>query len=463
MEDQSAIGRLRAIFNKSVDDQDYEPLGDADEDVRRPILVVPDPAEPFSYVEYSIFLLLGIAMLWAWNMFLAAAPYFQSRFRDNVNILNHFQSAIISVGCVTNLGSMLILNHLQATASYPRRIIYALILNSIVFTLLCISTSLFPNVSSPGYLAFTLIMVFSTSCATGLIQNGAFAFASSFGRGEYIQAIMTGQAVAGVLPAFAQIMSVLAMPVHDKLEDPSLLAESTATETKNSAFIYFLTATGISLFTLFAFLPLVRKHNRIVQLKLITEAASDDGFDGGKRKTVYMWTMYKKLHFMAGTVFVCFAITMFFPVFTQKILSVVPEDRAPRLFQPTTFIPLGFLVWNLGDFGGRLLTIIPVPNITSRPWLMFCLALLRGVHLPLYLLCNIEGKGAKIKSDAFYLIVVQLFFGATNGYLGSLAMSHANDFVAEEEREATGGFMSMNLVAGLTFGSLLSFAASNVS
>jgi len=34
--------------------------------VRRPILVVPDPAEPFSYVEYSVFLLLGIAMLWAW-------------------------------------------------------------------------------------------------------------------------------------------------------------------------------------------------------------------------------------------------------------------------------------------------------------------------------------------------------------------------------------------------------------
>lgn len=81
MEDQSAIARLRAIFGKPVDDQNYEPLGDADEDVRRPILVVPDPAEPFSYLEYSVFLLLGIAMLWAWY-----APWALCR-AGNTNVL----------------------------------------------------------------------------------------------------------------------------------------------------------------------------------------------------------------------------------------------------------------------------------------------------------------------------------------------------------------------------------------
>jgi len=66
MENQTAIARLRAIFRKSVDDQEYEPLADAEDDVRRPVRVVPDPAPPFSYVEYAVFLLLGIAMLWAW-------------------------------------------------------------------------------------------------------------------------------------------------------------------------------------------------------------------------------------------------------------------------------------------------------------------------------------------------------------------------------------------------------------
>lgn len=34
--------------------------------------------------------------------------------------------------------------------------------------------------------------------------------------------------------------------------------------------------------------------------------------------------------------------------------------------------------------------------------------------------------------------------------------------VEEGEREAAGGFMAVNLVAGLTFGSLLSFSAAGI-
>jgi equilibrative nucleoside transporter 1/2/3 len=85
MDDRSALGRVKNYFAKS-DSEDYEPLAAGndglDEDVRRPILVVPDgdyeddlgmgdedeesTGEPFSWLEYSIFLLLGVVMLWAW-------------------------------------------------------------------------------------------------------------------------------------------------------------------------------------------------------------------------------------------------------------------------------------------------------------------------------------------------------------------------------------------------------------
>lgn len=61
------LDRLRAMFRKSVDDQEYEPLGADEDDVRRPASVKTDEAEePFSFFEYSIFFILGIAMLWAW-------------------------------------------------------------------------------------------------------------------------------------------------------------------------------------------------------------------------------------------------------------------------------------------------------------------------------------------------------------------------------------------------------------
>ncbi|TVY62335.1 Nucleoside transporter FUN26 [Lachnellula suecica] len=466
MSDQTAFERLRAIFSrKSVDDQEYEPLGDADEDVRRPVRIVPGDKkeEPFSWFEYSIFFLLGIAMLWAWNMFLAAAPYFQNRFKNDAKILNSFQSAIISVGCVTNLTFMLILMNLQAKASYPKRILSALALNVVVFTLLSISTSYFRGVSESGYLAFTLIMVFSTSTATGFLQNGTFAFASSFGRPEYIQAIMTGQAVAGVLPSVAQIASVLALPTKDAWADPAVQAATIDDQSSKSAFVYFMTATGISILTLLAVLPLIRKHNRTLETRMMSSVTSIEEAEQAKRTSVGMRTLYKKLHWLAAGVFLCFAVTMFFPVFTGKVVSVLPEDKAPKLFQPASFIPLGFLLWNLGDLCGRLSTIIPIPVVTSRPRVLFLISILRAGQLPLYLLCNIEGKGATISSDAFYLFVVQFGFGLTNGWLSSSCMMSANEWVEESEREATGGFMAVNLVAGLTFGSLLSFAASGVS
>jgi len=391
-------------------------------------------------------------------MFLAATPYFQSRFKDDAAILSRFQSAITSVGCLTNLGSMLILLNLQAKASYPKRILLGLALNIVVFALLSISTSYFRGVSEPQYLAFTLIMVFLTSTATGLIQNGAFAFASSFGRPEYTNAILLGQGIAGVLPSGAQILSVLALPVHDNWADREEQAKSSDKEAAASAFVYFLTATGISVFTLLAVFPLIRKHNRILESQMLSSVMSIEEIEQSKRKTVGMLALYKKLHWLAAAVFICFTVTMFFPVFTGKIISIVPEDQAPRLFQPAAFIPLGFFFWNLGDFAGRSLGSFKFPFFTSRPWLLFLISILRGGHLPLYLLCNIQGKGAAIQSDAFYLLIVQFGFGLTNGWLCSLCMVSAHQWVDESEREATGSFMPVNLVAGLTAGSLLSFA-----
>ncbi|KAH9208583.1 nucleoside transporter-domain-containing protein [Leptodontidium sp. 2 PMI_412] len=465
-EDATAIDRLRALFKASNNEQQYEPVDtdylNGDEDVRRPILIVPEAeGEEFSWFEYSIFLLLGIAMLWAWNMFLAAAPYFQTRFADNHNILEHFQSAITSVACVTNLVSMLVLGQMQAKASYPKRILCALVLNFIVFTLLSISVTYFRSISATGYFVFTLIMVFSTSVATGLCQNGAFAFASSFGRPEYIQAIMTGQAVAGVLPSVAQILSVLAVPAPDHWDNAEEEANTMNQENTTSATVYFSTATVISFLTLFAVVPLIRKHNRILESQMMTSITSIEEAEQAKRKVVSMWTLYKKLHWLAASVFLCFAVTMFFPVFTQKIVSTMPQDHAPRLFQPSAFIPLGFLVWNLGDLTGRLITLGPL-NMRHRPVVLFIVSILRGGFLPMYLLCNILGKGAIINSDAFYLFIVQFLFGATNGWLGSCCMMGAGEYVDDGEREAAGGFMAINLVAGLTTGSLLSFAAAGV-
>jgi equilibrative nucleoside transporter 1/2/3 len=136
-------------------------------------------------------------------MFLAANPYFQRRFKDDKWILERFQSAILSVSTLANLGSMLVLTKMQKTASYPRRIIIALIISITCFAFLALSAVAFLDISPGVYLAFLLLMVLAASLGTGFIQNGLFAFVQGFGREEYTQAIMAGQAVAGVLPCIA--------------------------------------------------------------------------------------------------------------------------------------------------------------------------------------------------------------------------------------------------------------------
>ncbi|RMD43363.1 hypothetical protein DV735_g1757, partial [Chaetothyriales sp. CBS 134920] len=404
------------------------------------------------------------------NMFLAAAPYFQHRFRTNKWILNHFQAAEISTSTIGNLGSMIILTNLQKGASYPKRISSSLIVTTAVFAILALSTRV--PASAPAYFAFTLAAMLSSSIATALIQNGLFALSVGFGRSEYTQAIMTGQAVAGVLPPLAEMISVAVTSGKngggqgddDNDDDGEVLT---------SALVYFVTATAISVAALFAFWYLLQRTARRQGIPSAVkpaedEFAADDAATGeqGRPSTraslaasdkppVPLSTLFRKLRFLALAVFVCFAVTMVFPVFTVSIRSVSGIDFA-------IFAPLAFLVWNIGDLVGRLSTLSPAISLTHFPFALFCLAVARLVFIPLFFLCNIKGRGAVVHSDFFYLGVVQFLFGLTNGYLGSECMMGAGQWVAPDEAEAAGGFMGLLLVSGLTTGSLLSFLLGDV-
>lgn len=388
-------------------------------------------------------------------MFLAAAEYFHTRFESAPWIADRSQSAILTVSTITNLSVMLILQHLQTGASYPFRINLALIINTVVFSMLAASTVILVDVSPGWYLTFLLTTVALSAYATGLIQNGAFAFAASFGRAEYMQALMAGQGVAGVLPPIAQIASVLGV-------SDAALEETRGSST--AAFVYFLTAVAISLTALLAFIPLARRHGTITEGRLAEQMdesmVSIEEAEMTVRKEASMRRLFTKLPFLSIALVLCFSVTMFFPVFTAKILSVHNGEDTPALLRPNAFVPLGFFVWNLGDLTGRVSTALPF-SLRHRPALLFLISLARIGMVPLYFLCNIGGRGAKVESDLFYLFIVQLFFGLTNGWLGSSCMMAAGEWVDEGEREAAGGFMGFCLVLGLALGSLLSFTVAD--
>lgn len=402
-------------------------------------------------------------------MFLAAGPYFQRRFQSSKSLLNNFQAAEQSVATITNLASMLVLTKLQANASYPRRIVTSLLINIVAFALLSFSTKRFLHTTAGEYFAFIMIIVTLSSLAAGFMQNGCFAFAAGFNRSEYMQAILAGQAVAGVLPPIAQIVSVLSASDHNDGADE---------ESSSSALAYFLIAVGVSLITLLAFYFLARSQNINLgvqsrdMMPVLNEDIEEEPVAIGReqedsKKSVPLLYLAHKLLYPSAAIFLNFAITMLFPVFTQEIVSVNP-DRS-RLFQKAAFIPLAFLVWNTGDLLGRLVPLVPRLNLASKPKVLLVLSILRTAWVPLYLLCNIQSpKGpaavsGNARSDMFYLLAVQLPFGFTNGYVGSCCMMGAGAFVDEGEKEAAAGLMSLMLVAGLSFGSLASFLVGNIA
>ncbi|KAG8627148.1 hypothetical protein KVT40_004631 [Elsinoe batatas] len=458
------MDRIRAWFGR----QEYQAIDDRipeDGDARPSAVAGP----AFSWIEYSIFVLLGISMLWAWNMFLAAGPYLEQRFHSNAWIAKNFQAAELSASTVGTLGMTLILTNMQKGASYSRRIFVALVLNSVVFTLLAISTKVFTSVTASSYFGFIIAMVLSTSVATGFFQNGIFAFVSGFGQSRYTQGIMVGQGIAGVLPCVAQIGLVLALSpsaspdagTTDKPPEPPGSVPNAPPVPDTAALAYFSTSILISVLTFFSFSFLVKSRaTEELKAAVHNDASSDRATSSGPKKRVPFRILARKLFWLASAVFATFVITMLFPVFTQKIMSNTSIDEAPRILYPASFIPLAFLMWNIGDLIGRVLTAYPKLLLTHRPMLLFLLAILRLVWIPMYYLCNIGGKGAVIKSDFFYLVVVQVLFGISNGYIGSLCMMGAADWVEPEEREAAGGFMGLCLVLGLAVGSLLSFFVS---
>ncbi|KAK9325813.1 nucleoside transporter-domain-containing protein [Lipomyces orientalis] len=406
--------------------------------------------EIYDPMDYFSFLLIGIAMLWPWNCFLSAAAYFQERFKSSDFLRENFQSCIMSTSTITATLAMIVLSNQQTHAKYTFRVWLALVMNIINFSILALTSITGGSWAIAPYFIYLLVSVFFSALATSLSQNGAFAIANLFAP-IYTQGIMVGQAVAGVLPSIAQILSVVTVETT-RSDDPNSGEEVTST----SSFMYFLIATGITGIALLFFLKFYRKQGAFI---------NHSGTDGGDneaqqptRRHIPLLDLFRKLHYLAFAVFYTFGVTMMFPVFASNILSVNYTEgisSPSSWFRPKVYIPFAFLVWNIGDLVGRVICGYPQYTIRS-PKALAIASLARTGFIPLFFLCNISDSGTTISSDGIY-IFLQLWFGITNGYVSSCGMMGSESFVEEDEKEAAGGFMGLALNLGLAAGSLCSF------
>lgn len=321
-----------------------------------------------------------------------------------------------------------------------------------MFALLTLSTIPKQGPSPNVLFAFVLFMVFICALSASMNQNGLFAYVSGFSQPAYTQAILAGQALSGVLPSIVQLISVLAVPDSTVHETGEL--ENAA----KSAFGFFLTATLVCGGAFLAFLYLHHSQARRARYTPDEDTDASESDMLSTKTAVSLLTLFRKTRWLSLAIFLCFCITMAFPVFASQIQSVSKENPPPRYSQPGVFVALALLFWNSGDLLGRMTLLIPSVKDRKPPqFVLFVLALARIFFIPLFLMCNVRGRGAAINSDFFYLVFVQGLFGLTNGYVCVSIMVSAPDLVDEEEREAAGAYMGMLIVAGLAAGSVLSF------
>ena len=71
------MDRFRSFFKKREDEQEYQPLNDESQPPEAPPEHHESDGIAFSWIEYGIFALLGVAMLWAWYEILRMNNYIE--------------------------------------------------------------------------------------------------------------------------------------------------------------------------------------------------------------------------------------------------------------------------------------------------------------------------------------------------------------------------------------------------
>lgn len=423
-------------------------------------------------LEYLTFCIIGVSYLWPWNSLLSAVPYFTQRLAEYPTLQKSISSSIMFISTLTSTIILIyFVSRKSTTSEYSNRVINGEITIAISFLFLGLSCVILTEVINAAiFFIFLALMIFVATFGTALSQNGSFAIVNLF-EPIYIQAVMIGQAVAGILPPIVYIGSQIYTENHTGNENGN--NNSSQSFRSISSFMSFLVASTVSVIALLLFKLLISQHPSSLTnpakayspiddhdeelLRPITSHESYSELDMASptiEEPISPLSVGRKLKVPSLSIFMSFSLSMLFPVFLPVVWPIHSELDS-ILFSRDIFGNFALFVWNLGDLSGRLLCGINRFVITRNTTLLFY-SFARFVFIPLLFLCNLHGQGGLIQSDFGYLFI-QFLFGLSTGHICTSAMMRSGQDVEDHEKEAAGSFMTMAISLGLTVGSLASF------
>ena len=371
------------------------------------------PAPPHD-IYWSCFL-LGVGLLFSFNVALNLIPYFASAYAWPE--FPYFAALALTWPSIIVQFLLLPYGHLLT----PFARIRGSLLGHVAI-LLGLGT-----VASASRALGLALLTLSGVC-TAVLEGSLFGWMSRFPSPSFAQAASTGVALAGAGATILQLALRAALP--------DALAAS---------------ATAFSLVGVAVLAACLVSHARLAALSAVKAWGGGGGVEVAGGAAACLRAL-RLMRLPAASVVLVFACT--FSVFPGLIASTPYRGGLPALRAPGQWFSLQLLVFGLADFFARAFASLSAEGAPPTHRALFAYAAARFVLVALLAGCAFAWPPAALFGDATFCVFVALLAG-TGGHLVTLIMMHGPSAVAAEDKEAAGFVLVACLHVGIVAGSNL--------
>ncbi|KAH8361021.1 hypothetical protein KR093_011757 [Drosophila rubida] len=411
-----------------------------------------------SALTYCVFYLLGIGTMTPWNFFVTAEDYWKYKFRNTtlndsivVDELTPLQKSFtcdLTLTATISGTTFLLLNavyghHVTLRAKMLGTLCTILVLFGITTGFVDVNTDKWQE----QFFLITLIIVVVLNISAATMSGALYGVAGLF-PSEYMTAVVSGQALGGILTALAFIL-VLAFDAG-----PS-----------TTAFVFFCLGALLIFFCIVSYSAMSRQafFNYYLEggdkYKVISAQPSHSRTEEtGVPLEPMLRQVMSKIYLHAACLALLYATTL--SVYPAVTVLMQSEHAASHTeWSDVYYLPVvNYLFFNCGDYFGRLIAgFLERPTNTQTTLL---LTVVRVVLVPCFLLSNSSEHHflpTLVQHDYTFMAMI-IVFALSNGYLTNILLVMAPRSVKQHEKELASSIMAASLSVGMAIGSLLSLA-----
>ncbi|XP_030555582.1 equilibrative nucleoside transporter 2 [Drosophila novamexicana] len=409
-------------------------------------------------LTYCVFYLLGIGTMTPWNFFVTAEDYWKYKFRNTTLNGTHPEEELTplqkSFACDLALTATISgTTFLLLNAVYGHYVsLRAKMLGTLCTILVLFGvTTGFVEVDTDRwqeqFFLITLIIVVILNISSATMSGALYGVAGLF-PSEYMTAVVSGQALGGILTALAFIL-VLAFDAG-----PSA-----------TAFVFFIMGALLIFFCIVCYSVMARQAYFKYYLdggdkfKVISALPSHSRSDeSGVPLEPILKQVLGKIYMQAVCLALLYATTL--SVYPSVTVLMQSENSASHTeWSDVYYLPVvNYLFFNCGDYFGRLTAgwlECPRSQQTTLLW-----TVVRVLFVPCFLCSNSSEHHflpTLVQHDYTFMAMI-IAFALSNGYLTNILLIMAPRSVDQHEKELAASIMAASLSVGMAVGLLLSLA-----